>query len=136
MAYDTTGMTYNWISDIIRVGTEARAMKKEFVSPQTIKSASLYKDELISWIGNLENAFIEKSADSQYISAINSLKNDIADILNKYHAGNVGGAYEKMKEVIAVFINDSAGIAISSVQNSIAFNDVENILSNSVKKHV
>lgn len=134
MAYDTTGMTYNWVSDIIRVDTEPRVMKKEFVSPQTIKSVSLYKDALISWMSDLEDAFKKKSVDSQYILAIGSLKNDITEILNKYHAGNVGGAYEKMREVIAALINDSVGIAISSVQNSFAFNDVEDALNDTVNE--
>ena len=134
MAYDTTGMTYNWVSDIIRVDTEPRVMKKEYVSPQTIKSGSLYKDTLISWIGDLEDAFVKKSVDLQYISAIRDLKNDIVDIMDKYHAGNMGQAYEKMKEVIASLINDSAGIAVSFVQNSFAFNDVEDVINNTVNE--
>ena len=134
MAYDTTGMTYNWVSDIIRVDTEPRVMKKEYVSPQTIKSGSLYKDTLISWIGDLEDAFVKKSVDSQYISAIRDLKNDIVDIMDKYHAGNVGQAYEKMKKVIASLINGSAGIAVSFVQNSFAFNDVEDVINNTVNE--
>ena len=73
MAYDTTGMTYNWVSDIIRVDTEPRVMKKEYVSPQTIKSGSLYKDTLISWIGDLEDDFFFLLVDLQYIYEIRDL---------------------------------------------------------------
>lgn len=134
MAYDTTNMTYNWVSDIIRRDTEPRIMKKEYISPQKIKSGSLYKDTLISWIGDLEDAFVKQSADSQYIAAISNLKKDIADIMDKYHDGNVCNAYRKMKDVIESLINDSVGIAVSLVQNSFAFNDIEDVINNSVNE--
>ncbi|MGN0735573.1 MAG: hypothetical protein ACI4LP_07160 [Anaerovoracaceae bacterium] len=132
MAYDTTGMTYNWVSDIIRVKTEPRVMQKDFISPKTIKDANLYKDSLLTWMENLEKEFIANSADSQYVSVIKDLRNDIDEILEKYRAGNVGAAYEKMKSIVSVLMSETTGIAVSSVQNSVAFNDIENVLSGSI----
>lgn len=132
MAYDTTGMTYNWVSDIIRVKTEPRVMQKDFISPKMIKDANLYKDSLLTWMENLEKEFIANSADSQYVSVIKDLRNDIDEILEKYRAGNVGAAYEKMKSIVSVLMSETTGIAVSSVQNSVAFNDIENVLSGSI----
>lgn len=132
MAYDTTGMTYNWVSDIIRVKTEPRVMKKDFISPKMIKDANLYKDSLLTWMKNLEKEFIANSADSQYVSVIKDLRNDIDEILEEYRAGNVGAAYEKMKSIVSVLMSETTGIAVSSVQNSVAFNDIENVLSGSI----
>ncbi len=132
MAYDTTGMTYNWVSDIIRVKTEPRVMKKDFISPKMIKDANLYKDSLLTWMKNLEKEFVANSADSQYVSVIKDLRNDIDEILEEYRAGNVGAAYEKMKSIVSVLMSETTGIAVSSVQNSVAFNDIENVLSGSI----
>lgn len=132
MAYDTTGMTYNWVSDIIRVKTEPRAIQKDFISPKMIKDANLYKDSLLTWMENLEKEFIANSADSQYVSVIKNLRNGINEILEKYRAGNVGAAYEKMKSIVSGLMCETTGIAVSSVENSVAFNDIENVISGSI----
>ena len=132
MAYDTTDMTYNWVSDIIRVKTEPRIIKKDFISPKMIQDANLYKVNLIAWMDNLEKEFRAKSVDLQYVTVIKDLRNNIDEILEKYYAGNVSEAYEKMKKVISVLMSETTGIAVSSVQNSIAFNDIENVLGGSI----
>ena len=129
MSYDL-----NWVSDIIRVDTEPRVLKKEFISPQEIENGSLYKGELISWLDVLKSGFIKQSADSLYISVIEQFRNDIAYILDTYHAGKIVESYEKMKEIISSLVDSPAGIAISTVQNSIAFNDIEDVIDKTVNE--
>ena len=81
MDYDTTGMNYNWVSNIIRVKTEPRIMKKDFISPKTIKDANIYQNNLLAWMDNLEKEFIANSADLQYVSVIKTLRDGIDEIL-------------------------------------------------------
>lgn len=81
---------------------------------------------------NLEKEFIANSADLQYVSVIKTLRDGIEEILEKYHAGNVGAAYEGMKNVISKLMSKTTGIAVSSVQKSVAFNDIEDVLNDSI----
>lgn len=53
----------------------------------------------------------------------------IKNILYCYFQGHIGDAALEMKSYIETLINESKGIAISNIKNSIAFNDKEIIIS-------
>ena len=132
MAFEKKESVYNWVSDIIRVENEPRVIKAEYVSPQKIKDENLYKEKLISWLELLENEFSKKAADSKYVKIIKKMRIDLSDILSDYYNGNIGGSYEKMKNIISEMMEEDSGLAISTIQKSIAFNDVEEVLNDSV----
>ena len=50
MAFKNKGNGYNWVSDIIRVDSEPRVIKSDYVSPQRIKDENQYKEKLVSWL--------------------------------------------------------------------------------------
>ena len=70
MAFKNKGNGYNWVSDIIRVDSEPRVIKSDYVSPQRIKDENQYKEKLVSWLNLLEDEFAKKAADSQYVDTI------------------------------------------------------------------
>ena len=112
-----------------RVENEPRVIKAEYVSPQKIKDENLYKEKLISWLELLENEFSKKAADSKYVKIIKKMRIDLSDILSEYYNGNIGGSYEKMKNIISEMMEEDSGLAISTIQKSIAFNDVEEVFT-------
>lgn len=126
---------YNWVSDIIRHETEPRVINSDYISPQRIKDDNKYKEKLISWLNSLEEGFREKAANSKYIDTVIEMRSAIVYILDEYHAGNIGNSYEKMKSVISDMMTESLGLAISSIQKSFSFNDVENLLNDSISKN-
>ena len=134
MAFKNKGNGYNWVSDIIRVDSESRVIKSDYVSPQRIKDENQYKEKLVSWLNLLEDEFAKKAADSQYVDTISKMRTVIIDILDEYHAGNIGSSYEKMKSIIFEMMAESSELAISTIQKSFAFNDVEDVLNDSVPK--
>lgn len=134
MTFKNKGDGYNWVSDIIRVESEPRVIKSDYVSPQRIKDENQYKEKLVSWLNSLEDEFGKKATDSQYVDTIKKMRTAIVDILDEYHAGNIGGSYEKMKSIISEMMAESSGLAISTIQKSFAFNDVEDVLNDSVPK--
>lgn len=134
MVFKNKGNGYNWVSDIIRVDSEPRVIKSDYVSPQRIKDENQYKEKLVSWLNLLEDEFAKKAADSQYVDTISKMRTVIIDILDEYHAGNIGSSYEKMKSIIFEMMAESSELAISTIQKSFAFNDVEDVLNDSVPK--
>ena len=82
----------------------------------------------------LEDEFAKKAADSRYVDTISKMRTVIIDILDEYHAGNIGSSYEKMKSIIFEMMAESSELAISTIQKSFAFNDVEDVLNDSVPK--
>lgn len=134
MDFKNKGNGYNWVSDIIRVDSEPRVIKSDYVSPQRIKDENQYKEKLVSWLNLLEDEFAKKAADSQYVDTISKMRTVIIDILDEYHAGNIGSSYEKMKSIIFEMMAESSELAISTIQKSFAFNDVEDVLNDSVPK--
>lgn len=134
MAFKNKGNGYNWVSDIIRVDSEPRVIKSNYVSPQRIKDENQYKEKLVSWLNLLEDEFAKKAADSQYVDTISKMRTVIIDILDEYHAGNIGSSYEKMKSIIFEMMAESSELAISTIQKSFAFNDVQDVLNDSVPK--
>lgn len=134
MAFKNKENGYNWVSDIIRVDSEPRVIKSDYVSPQRIKDENQYKEKLVSWLNLLEDEFAKKVADSQYVDTISKMRTVIIDILDEYHAGNIGSSYEKMKSIIFEMMAESSELAISTIQKSFAFNDVEDVLNDSVPK--
>ena len=134
MTFKNKGDGYNWVSAIIRVESEPRVIKSDYVSPQRIKDENQYKEKLVSWLNSLEDEFGKKATDSQYVDTIKKMRTAIVDILDEYHAGNIGGSYEKMKSIISEMMAESSGLAISTIQKSFAFNDVEDVLNDSVPK--
>lgn len=82
----------------------------------------------------LEDEFAKKAADSQYVDTISKMRTVIIDILDEYHAGNIGSSYEKMKSIIFEMMAESSELSTSTIQKSFAFNDVEDVLNDSVPK--
>lgn len=119
-------------SDIIRMNSEPRYIKPNYKSPQRIKDESQYKEKLVSWLNSLESGFKEKAVDSWYVATIIEMRTAIVNILDEYHAGNIGNAYERMKSIISKMMADSSGLAISSIQKSFSFNDLEDVMNDSI----
>ena len=134
MAFKNKRNGYNWVSDIIRVDSEPWVIKSDYVSPQRIKDENQYKEKLVSWLNLLEDEFAKKAADSQYVDTISKMRTVIIDILDEYHAGNIGSSYEKMKSIIFEMMAESSELSTSTIQKSFAFNDVEDVLNDSVPK--
>lgn len=132
MAWDKSGLRYNWVSNIIRDKDEPRKLKEKFISPQLIEKGSIYKNKLISWIDELEDDFANNTDNLEYINVIREMKQDISEVLEKYHSGNIGASYEKMKDIILSIMDESLGIAVSSVSNSIAFNSINDVIKGGV----
>ena len=99
-----------------------------------IKDENQYKEKLVSWLNLLEDEFAKKAADSQYVDTISKMRTVIIDILDEYHAGNIGSSYEEMKSIIFEMMAESSELAISTIQKSFAFNDVQDVLNDSVPK--
>lgn len=133
MAFESNGNGYNWVSDIIRVQNAPRVIKANYISPQRIEDENQYKEQLVAWMNSLEEGFRKKAVDSQYVDTIIELRTAIVDILDKYHAGNIGDAYENMKSIISTMMRKSVGIAVSSIQKSFSFNEVEDVLNDSIQ---
>ena len=132
MAYENSEIKYSWFGNIIRE-KESKGIKQEHVSPQIIRDDNLYGKHLSDWLTTLEEDFKEAKADQQYLDIINEFKTGIVDILGKYHEGNIGEAYERMKIIISNLIEEPADLAVSAIQNSFAFNNVKDVLDGSVK---
>lgn len=132
---DSESSEFNWVSDIIRQESGPRVIKSEYISPQRIKDENQYKEKLISWLKSLEEGFRKKTANSKYVDTIIEMRSAIVYILDEYHAGNIGNAYEKMKSIISDMMTESLGLAISSIQKSFSFNDLENVLNDSISKN-
>lgn len=64
----------------------------------------------------LEDEFVKKATDSQYVDTISKMRTVIIDILDEYHAGNIGCLYEKMKSIIFEMMAESSELAISTIQ--------------------
>lgn len=62
------------------------------------------------------------------MKTISEMHTDLIKILDEFHAGNIGGAYKKMKSIISTINTESTGIAVSSIKNSFAFNDLKDVL--------
>lgn len=121
---------YNWISDIVRVEGQSSGIKSNYVTPQRIKNSNQYKEKLMSWIISLQDEFSKKEVDSEYIETIKSMRKALDNILEEYYMGNISSSYNMMKNIISEMKEKTEGVAISSIQTSIAFNDLEDVLSN------
>lgn len=132
MSFENKESKYNWASDIIRTKDEARGIRENYRSPQKITEDNQYKDKLIEWMKSLKAEFKERDLNVEYVNTIIEMRIELEKILYTYHVGNISDAYEKMKNIIATMQDESVGLAVSTIQKSYSFNDLREVLNDSV----
>lgn len=124
----------SWISDIIRCDGNNGIIKKSYVTPQILEDDNKYIEKINQWLTELEKQFDSLKADTTYTDVIKEFKEKLSNIFDAYLKGDFGKAYTITTQLVKPFVCNSKGLGVSSVQNSIAFNDIEKVLDNQVPK--
>ncbi len=114
----------NFLKSIIYCSSDCTKMKKEFITPHELKKASDYINDYYGWLKKLENSFVENNVDVDYVGTVKEYAKNIKVFFREYFSGNIINALETLKRIMTPLFKENS-IAVSTIEQSIAFNDLD-----------